>query len=225
MSKIVIASSRDWFDKVTKSKEFLSLDIQYIKKKEDLTLETLEKLEPEYIFFPHWNWRVSKEIFSKYKCVAFHTAPLPYGRGGSPIQNLIIRGHVSSPVFALKMTEVLDGGPIYGAEEISLDGNLDEIFHRIAMAVHKLILLICKEKPVPIEQKGIPVKFQRLTYKDNELTSNLRIFEIYDRIRMVDGLDYPKAYICNGLTHIEFTEAEIVGEEVFARAKFSLKKS
>lgn len=223
MTNIVIASSKDWFDKVDKTEEFLALDIFYIKNKEDLTLDILEKINPEYIFFPHWNWKVPQEIFSKYECVAFHTAPLPYGRGGSPIQNLIVRGHVTAPVVALKMTDILDGGPIYGAIEISLDGSLDSIFHRIAVAVQKLILLICNEGPTPSEQNGIPVIFQRLTSKDNELGSNLTISEIYDRIRMVDGLDYPRAYIINGLTCIEFTEAKMVGKEVYATAKFSLK--
>ena len=50
--------------------------------------------------------------------IVFHTAPLPYGRGGSPIQNLIVRGHISpAPVCALKMVSGLDEGPIYDKQK------------------------------------------------------------------------------------------------------------
>ena len=88
----VIANSKNWFDISEKSKKFNELSFFHIKTKEELNLEYLSKIKPKYIFFPHWSWKVNKEIFENYECIAFHTAPLPYGRGGSPIQNLIIRG-------------------------------------------------------------------------------------------------------------------------------------
>ena len=40
--------------------------------------------------------------------IVYNTASLPYGRGGSPITNLIINGCESSPVCAIAMTKELE---------------------------------------------------------------------------------------------------------------------
>ncbi len=52
-------------------------------------------------------------IIKNYNCICFHTAPLPYGRGGSPIQNLIKRNYKKTPICALKMSNKIDAGPIF----------------------------------------------------------------------------------------------------------------
>lgn len=222
MSKYIVASSRDWFRSHPKSCEFKSLNIIEIFNKEELTLERLRKVNPRYIFFPHWNWKVKPEIFKQYECVVFHTAPLPYGRGGSPIQNLIIRNIKKSPVCALKMTEVLDGGPIYDSIDIELDGTICEILARASLAIEALILKICKEEPRPSEQSGEIEVFKRLKYSDNELKTFHTPEEIYDRIRMVDGAGYPKAYINFGNHKIEFSEARLKNNgEIYAKIKLN----
>ena len=113
--KIVIACSKKWFEV---DKQIIEQnDVLILSEKEDLTLSVLSDFKPDFIFFPHWNWIVSAEIHKNYECVVFHTAPLPYGRGGSPIQNLILENFSSSPVCALKMTSELDAGPIYAKKK------------------------------------------------------------------------------------------------------------
>lgn len=219
MTKYIIASSQDWFDKQPKSDPYKKLDIISISRREDLNLEMLQEYKPRYIFFPHWNWKVSSDIVSRYECVAFHTAPLPYGRGGSPIQNLIIRGFTSSPIYALKMTETIDGGPIYGQCEISLDGTIEDIFKRIATSIEKMIVSICETQPTPSPQVGIAHTFKRLTRQDNELSSDLSLVEMYDRIRMVDGEGYPKAYIVFGDYRIELSQATLSERKLEAMIK------
>ena len=219
MNKSVIAYSKDWFKNHPKSDEFEKLELIEITNKADLNLENLTRINPRYIFFPHWTWKVEPEIFENFDCIIFHTAPLPYGRGGSPIQNLIIRGITRSPVCALKMTDVLDGGPIYDSQEISLDGNIDKIFSEIANCVEKLILKICKSNPIPIPQKGNVVSFKRLSYTDNQLLPAYSIKELYNRIRMVDGEGYKRAYIKFGDHKIEFSEAKIVNNDLLAKIR------
>jgi methionyl-tRNA formyltransferase len=223
MINYIVASSKDWFKEHPKSEEYEELNFIEISNKKDLKLEYLEKINPRYIFFPHWNWKVSSEIYERFECVVFHTAPLPYGRGGSPIQNLILKGLKNSPVCALKMTDNLDGGPIYDSFEVSLDGTISEIFSRIATCVEKLIVLICQNNPHPIEQHGEVVAFKRLSNSDNELLSNHSIKELYDRIRMVDGLDYPRAFINYGNHKIEFSEACLDGNLLLAKVKIISK--
>lgn len=219
MTNYVIASSKNWFDKHPKSEDYRRLNLVKITNKEDLNLEYLEKIDPRYIFFPHWNWKVTPEIYQRFECVVFHTAPLPYGRGGSPIQNLIVNGFKSSPVYALRMTEVLDSGPIYSSIEVSLEGTIGEIFQKIASAVEKLILFLCQENPTPSEQVGKSSTFKRLTISDNELLSSYSMTQLYDRIRMVDGEGYPNAYINFGDYKIEFSNAIIGQNELTANVR------
>lgn len=219
MRKSIIAYSKDWFKSRPKSDEFKKLDLIEITKKSDLNLENLRRINPKYVLFPHWNWKVDSEIFETFECVVFHTAPLPYGRGGSPIQNLIIRGIDKSPVCALKMTGVLDGGPIYDSQEISLDGNIDDIFSKIAKCVESLMIKICQMDPIPLPQKGNVISFQRLSYADNELLKEHSIKELYDRIRMVDGEGYSKAYISFGDYKVEFSDAKLVNNELLAKIR------
>ena len=219
MTNYVIASSKDWFKEHPKSNEYRNLNLFVITKKEDLSLEYLETINPRYIFFPHWSWKVSSEIYERFECVVFHTAPLPYGRGGSPIQNLILNGLKKSPICALKMTDVLDGGPIYDSLDVSLDGTIEEIFTRISSCVEKLIISICQNTPHPYEQTGEAVVFKRLSINDNELLSSYSISELYDRIRMVDGQDYTKAYINFGDYKIEITEALLLDNELHAKIR------
>ena len=64
-----------------------------ISTRDELTLERLDSLKPRYVFFPHWSWKVPDDIVDGFECVCFHMTDLPFGRGGSPLQNLIIRGH------------------------------------------------------------------------------------------------------------------------------------
>ncbi|WP_316863027.1 methionyl-tRNA formyltransferase [uncultured Cohaesibacter sp.] len=220
MSKIVIASSKDWFEKAEKSAEFDQLDVHWIHNKHDLTIERLEDLQPRYIFFPHWNWIIPEEIYQPYECIVFHTAPLPYGRGGSPIQNLILRGFTSSPVCALRVTGILDGGPIYDRREVSLDGTIEAIFSRIATCVEDLIVSICRDEPLPEPQSGDIVEFSRRVPADSALSQDLSRSDLYDRIRMVDGAGYPKAFIQFGDYRLELSEADFSQGTLSAKVTF-----
>ncbi len=216
MKSYVVASSKDWFSKHKKSHEYNDLNIVEINSENDLNYAYLKKLQPEYVFFPHWNSIVNEKIYKNFKCVVFHTAPLPFGRGGSPIQNLILRGFKTSPLCAIEMTNIIDGGGIYCSEEISLEGKISEIFSNMANIVEKLILKIINENPTPVSQVGEIVEFKRLKPGDNELDFSLMPEELFDRIRMVDGLDYPKAFKKIGKYNIKFTDALIKNGKLHA---------
>ncbi len=223
--KIVIASSKDWFFKKTKLMNHKELDIELIKSKNKLNMSNLKKLNPKYIFFPHWNWKVSSDILINFECIAFHTAPLPYGRGGSPLQNLIIRGFREAPLCALKMTDEIDGGPIYMKKNISLEGSLEQIFSRISIVSQEMIFEICHNKVEPKKQEGEIYFFKRLSHKDNELNFDLSFEKIYDQIRMLDADEYPKAFVNLGNFKIEFTNASYDNDELKANVRFIKKES
>merc|ERR1712159_149429 len=60
--------------------------------------EFLKQVNPEYVFFFHWSEIVSHDVFNRYKCIVLHTSNLPDGKGGSPLQNQILDGIVSTQV-------------------------------------------------------------------------------------------------------------------------------
>jgi len=182
-----------------------------ISEKKDLNLKKIRKLDPDKIFFIHWSWIVSKKILKNFNCISFHMTDLPKGRGGSPLQNLILRKKFFTKVTAFKMTSLLDYGPIYYKKNLSLKGSALEIYNRSVKICYDLIGLIIKHNPKGNTPKLKKIEFKRLNYKDNEikLNNNNKISEIYDKIRMVDAPTYKKAYIKINQFFIELSNAEI----------------
>ena len=113
-----------------------------------------EGIKPRYIFFPHWSWLVPQKIYDHHECVCFHMTDVPYGRGGSPLQNLIIRGHNSTKLTALRMIDELDAGPVYLQTTLYLHGSAQEIFERVAALCYHLIEKIIEEESEPVVQQG-----------------------------------------------------------------------
>jgi len=166
-----------------------------ITDKENLTLENIKKINPKYIFFPHWSWIVPKEITDSYDCVCIHMTDLPYGRGGSPLQNLIIKGHKVTKITALKMTQELDTGDIYHKVSLDLLGSAQEIFIEAANKAYELIKFIVENNPAPQPQEGEVVNFNRRKPSQSEIPKDITFDNIYDYVRMLDADTYPAAYI------------------------------
>jgi len=180
-----------------------------ITKKEELTLDLIDKINPRYIFFPHWNWIVPKDILDKYESVCFHMTDVPYGRGGSPLQNLIVRGHKETQLTALKMSEHLDAGPVYLKEPLSLHGSAQDIFYRAAFKIMELIEKISINTPVPEKQKGDVTTFKRRSPAESEIVEDLNLEQLYDFIRMLDAETYPKAFLNIKGYRFEFDKATL----------------
>ena len=219
-NKIIIACSKKWFYENAQVKKFLKKkNIIIIKNKKEFNKKNIEKINPDYIFFPHWSHKVNKIILNKFKCICFHTAPLPYGRGGSPIQNLIKRNFKKSPVCALRMTDKIDSGPIFIKKNISLEGSLENIFDKLSSIIIKMIDTLIKKKISPIEQKGKVVFFNRIKKNESEIKNEKNILAIYNKIRMLDSKEYPKAFIKVKKYKLYFFKAKFKKNSVLCNAK------
>jgi len=119
------------------------------------------------VFFVHWSHRVPTSILDAYECVNFHCTPLPYGRGGHPIENMIRLGYEFTSMTAHRMVKGLDAGPIYLQwAGIPLDGTKAEILDRFVVPVSAQMRDIIEDPDiVPIDQAklGRPTFFNRLT--------------------------------------------------------------
>lgn len=225
-NKVIIACSKNWFLKNKKVKKFINnKNIILIKEKKLLNSNFIRKLNPQIIFFPHWSYKVDENIINNFECVCFHTSPLPYGRGGSPIQNLIIRNFKKAPVCAIKMTKFLDAGPIYLKKTVSLTGNLNEIFERISEEIIKMVKILIRKKIKPKRQVGKPFIFKRIKAKASEIKNEKKIDEIYKKIRMLDAPDYPNAFIKINKIKLILTNPVLKNNTLLCNAKILRIKS
>jgi methionyl-tRNA formyltransferase len=214
----LIATTKSWnienFQKLKKSDKINRWFM--INKPDDLSADKLKKINPRYIFFPHWSWIIPSEIYENFECIVFHMTDLPYGRGGSPLQNLIVRGKTETKISALRVVEDLDAGPIYIKRELKLKGSATEIFRRFSEAAFLMIDDIIKNNPVTREQKGIPVIFKRRKPTESDISNLDTISKIYDYIRMLDAEGYPPAFLDKNKLKLEFRRAKVVKNEILA---------
>lgn len=150
-------------------------------------------------------------------------ADLPYGRGGSPLQNLIVRGHKDTKISALRVVKELDAGPVYFKRNLSLNGSASEILVRCSKIVFSMIPKIIMTKPKPVEQKGAVVEFKRRKPEDGNVAILSDIEKIYDYIRMLDAEGYPHAFFDSGDIRFEFEEAKFKNTKLIAKVKIFKK--
>lgn len=227
--RIIIATIKTWnIFNAKKLKEQYENEhiIKIITEERDLIPDFLEKFQPDYIFFPHWSYIIPKNIYEKFICIVFHMTDLPFGRGGSPLQNLIIRGFNKTKISAIKVQTEIDAGPVYMKEDVSLEGNATEIFERISKIVfEKMIPCFFKEELEPVEQQGKPEYFKRRTLEESELNADMKISEIYNYIRMLDAEGYSNAFLNFGRYKLSFKNAKLCNGEILAEVRIAEGKN
>lgn len=203
--KFAIACKSDhfWHQMEILSPELINEASGIYKCQDDL--RSLLESNVDIVFFPHWSWVVPDEITNKFTCICFHSTPLPYGRGGSPIQNMVLNGHRDTQVVALKMTNQLDAGPIYLRQDVSLIGGGEEVFRRIYQTTISMMKSLLTFLPSPTEQEGEVTIFTRRQSDDSKLDMDDSIDNIFDKIRILDVDNYPPAYIEIGDYKLTFT--------------------
>ncbi len=195
-NSIIIAAIGEWnkiiFEKeIIKNKKFNFYLIQEEKK----LLSIIKKKKPIFIFFIHWRKLVSYTILKRFNCICFHMTNLPYGRGGSPLQNLIVRNKKRTILTAFRMTKKFDAGPYLLKRPFELNGSAIDIYKRCSMLSWKMIRVILnsriKEKP----QRGLVTTFNRRHRRQSEIDNIKNINHLFDHIRMLDAPGYPKAFL------------------------------
>jgi methionyl-tRNA formyltransferase len=175
----------------------------------ELTIEALEVYQPRYVFFLHWSWKVPAEVVDRFECVCFHMTDVPYGRGGSPLQHLILGGLRTTKLTALRMTREIDAGPVYLKEDMSLSGRAQEIYERASALAARMIASIVESEPTPVPQTGVPTLFKRRRPEESEIPPLESAARVYDFIRMLDADGYPRAFIERAGWRYEFRNASL----------------
>lgn len=196
----------------------------FFDKPEDVILEKVRALAPQYVFFLHWSWKVPGEVVKEFECVCFHMTDVPYGRGGSPLQNLILRGHRQTKLTALRMTEQVDAGPVYLKEDLCLEGSAEEIYMRASRIAARMIRRIIEDRIEPIPQFGDSQVFSRRTPDESEIADCEDLRALHDFIRMLDAEGYPRAFLTHGGYRYEFSRAVLYDGRIVADVTITSEK-
>lgn len=208
----ILLSEKSWhdnlFDKLKNNK--VNGEWIRIRNKSQFTEEKLNNLKIDKVFIPHWSYHISEKIFKKYECILFHITDLPFGRGGSPLQNLIKLGKKETKISAFRVDHGTDTGPIYIKKELKLDGTARSIFESASEIIYEMILEIIESNIQPKEQIGEPYYFKRRVPSQSKICGIDKLSDFYDHIRMLDCDGYPKAYFELDDFKIEFENAKII---------------
>jgi methionyl-tRNA formyltransferase len=194
-----------------------------VKAPADLAPEWLMREAPRYVFFAHWSWKIPRAVYEAHECVIFHMTDVPFGRGGSPLQNLISRGIYETKLSALRCVEEMDAGPVYLKERLSLHGSAEEIFLRAGDVIGRMIQTIIREEPKPCAQVGEPVVFKRRSPSDGDISGLDDLSKVFDWIRMLDADGYPPAFLETGHLRLEFSRASLRRDGVVASVRIRRK--
>ena len=221
----VLASSRRWNQGMAASLAGrIGCRFELISDPQELTAERIASVNPRYVFFPHWSHRIDSSIYSQFECVIFHMTDLPFGRGGSPLQNLIARGVYETKVSALRCVEEMDAGPIYMKQPLCLQGSAEEIYLRASRVIEDMIVDILDKQPIPVPQEGEATVFQRRTTDQGNIAIARSLQDVFDMIRMLDAEGYPHAFVEVGPFRLEFTRASRKTDHVVADVRLTMAK-
>lgn len=221
----VLVSNRRWNKNICSFLAKKGIEIIFLENKSKLTYEYLRSINPRYIFFPHWSYIIPDEIYENFECVIFHMTDVPFGRGGSPLQNLISRGIYETQISALLCQRELDAGPVYLKMPLSLHGSAEEIYLRASKIMEEMILYIIKNEPKPQEQCGEVVTFVRRTQAEGNISELSNLEQVFDYIRMLDAEEYPKAFLETDYFRFEFTRSALKQDSIVADVKITMKKA
>jgi methionyl-tRNA formyltransferase len=191
----------------------------------DVLAAELDAACPRLVFFPHWSHIIPESVWKRHECVIFHMTDLPYGRGGSPLQNLIIRGHSDTVISAIRCVAEIDAGPVFMKRPLSLRGSAHEIFSRAMAVIEGMIDELVSSLPEPHQQEGEVVRFTRRTPQMSRIDGSLSLDAIYNQIRMLDADGYPRAFTDIEGLRLEFDNAVRTTAGVEARVTFKPRLS
>lgn len=227
--RILICTIKDW--NIALAKKFINYislkhQCMLITRNDQFCKQDIIRFNPDYIFFPHWSYIIPEEIYNKYNCVIFHMTDLPYGRGGSPLQNLIANGIEHTKISAIKVEKELDAGPIYMKHPLYLYGTAEEIYMRASKIIFtQMIPEIINNNIIPVQQEGEIVTFKRRKPEDGRLRPDMSLETIFDYIRMLDAEGYPKSFIDYGNLKLSFSRASLKEGKIVADVEIEVNEN
>jgi methionyl-tRNA formyltransferase len=225
MRNVVAAQHQRYSGMCTRLSSRTGQEFLFISNEHDLTGDKLRQVAPQYVFVPHWSSRIPAEVFENFETVIFHMTDVPFGRGGTPLQNLIARGIYETQVSALRCESAMDAGPVYLQRPLCLHGSAEEIYLRAGGVIEDMIVDILQARPEPVAQAGEVTVFRRRRPDESNLCKAADLQQVFDYIRMLDADSYPHAFIETDKFRFEFSRASRKAGCVLADVRITIKKN
>ena len=226
LRKFLIITDKKWHKNLCYGLNEIFKDekIHFVEQKEFWLTDGYESYYNQFekIFFVHYNSIIPKEFHEKYECITFHIGELPNDRGGSPIKHQILKGVENTYLNAIKVTEVLDGGPVYVSFDFSLSGSLEEILIRANNYIRTIIedIILFGAKPKKQDTTTSETTKRRKPRDSNIETEDIYTQEyLFNFIRMLDAEGYPKAYLDINNFRFEFSRVSKKCDHLLADVK------
>lgn len=221
---IIIVSNKEWHRKyISEIATRTGTNITYISNRDAITKDNISCMNPAYVFFPHWSYIIPAEVYENFVCIVFHMTDLPFGRGGSPLQNLISRGIYETKLSALRCAKELDAGAVYLKSPLSLWGNAEEIYLRAAEITKEMMIQIVRDGIQPHPQLGDPIIFKRRKPTESNMKDLDTLGHVFDYIRMLDADGYPTAFLDTEHLHLEFSRASLKDGYIHADVRVKMR--
>lgn len=162
----------------------------------------LKKHKIDIVCFYSWSFKVGSSLLDNYICLALHPSLLSKYKGGTPIQHQLINNEKDSGITIFKMNNKIDAGDIYKQTNMSLIGNINDIFLRMidlgTIITKNLISDYINNELIFTHQKKNNAKvFKRRNPKESKLDFNRIKYISYEEMyNLVRGLldPYPNVY-------------------------------
>ena len=197
--KICCVGYRRWALDIYDFLETQGYEILLFNSKKSYNERAIREYDPEFILFYGWSWIINPKLIEDFKCIMLHPSPLPKYRGGSPIQNQIIRGEVDSAVTLFFMDSGIDTGDIVAQKFLSLEGNLSQIFTRMTNIGRELTIEVLEGRYDRRKQDDSQSSYySRRKPQDSEITIDEILTKdgeyLQNKIRMLQS-PYPNSFI------------------------------
>jgi methionyl-tRNA formyltransferase len=205
MNRVVVFTYRDWGHEIIKElNKGSNIHIVEVIESNESFHENVERLieSSDMFLFLGWSWKVDDTIIMRHLCLGIHPSDLPQFKGGSPIQNQIIKGltQTQSTLMILSPNS-FDEGPIVHKAPLSLNGNcIAEVFDNIVYSTVGLLTDFFDNvdhyvRNARIIEGGFTCKRRKPNESkiNNEPLSPESLIDLYNHIRCLTD-PYPNAY-------------------------------
>jgi len=162
----------------------------------------------DYIVVAAYGQILPREVLHHAPCINLHASVLPYYRGASPIQQVLLDGKTTTGVTAMLMDEGLDTGDILSISECSIepDEMVEELFYKLTNVASQLSIEVLDEfeKLTPKPQEATQATHcKKITKKDgcisfddaDKIFNTYRAFTPWPGIYLQSGLKLKKIAI------------------------------
>lgn len=124
---------------------WLKHDVKIAFSPEELNKVLAEHADVDALFLAGWSWIIPKEVCERYMVVGMHPSDLPAYAGGSPIQHQIMDGITQTKASLFRITPKLDAGAILMKEDMSLAGNMVDVFAELRRVTRAMFVKFTKQ--------------------------------------------------------------------------------